>query len=239
MKSSEEEFRDMKTAYGKRKNEFKESKYSFEFFTEKGKTIVDGENIPVSFKVLNQLLNQPSFINYEVKKDNETFTSGQIKSFVAEEKEVVKEEKQESPLDIMRATFEMNRLYSEDLERVTKKYSSKFAEYDQEVDARISKQRDALNEKLESIEFANKRRAEIQEEEFALERKKWELEKEQILARRKVREEKFSLNAVFGKVAEGALEALSANPEQSVNVAIQLIKIVGAAWRGEKPEIEV
>ncbi|GBF49390.1 hypothetical protein LPTSP4_09030 [Leptospira ryugenii] len=241
MINSDEAFRSMKTAHGKRKSEYPESIYTFEFFTETGKTIVDGENIPTSFKVLNHLLKQPLFITYEIKKDGEVFTAGQLKVFEPEEKEIAPPPQviETSPLDIMKATFEMNRLYSEDLERVTKKYSSKFAEYDQEVEQRINKQKEALNEKLDTIEYANKRKMEIQQEEFDLERKRWNLEKEQILARRKTREERFSFGSVFAKVTEGALEALSANPEQSINLAIHLAKIAGKAWRGEAIEIPV
>lgn len=243
MINSDEAFRAMKSVYGKRKTQYPESKYTFDFFTENGRTTIDGENIPTSFSVLTQLLTNPIFLNFELKKDDELFSAGKLKEFVPEEKIItpqpVSQTIETSPLDIMRATFEMNRLYADDIERVNKKYSQKFAEYDQEVDIRINKQKEAVNEKLESIEFANKRKIEIQEEEFKLERKRWDLEKEQILARRKFREDKFSFNALFGKAAEGALEALSANPEQSVNLMIQLVKVAGKAWRGEGFEIPV
>ncbi|MDZ4726565.1 MAG: hypothetical protein SH817_10425 [Leptospira sp.] len=243
MIDSVEAFRSMKTAYGKRKSEYPEATYTFEFFTEKGKHVVDGENIPVSFKVLDQLMFQPLFINYEIKKDGETFSAGQLRAFVPEEKIITPPQPtptvETSPLDIMKATFEINRLYAEDVERINKKYSAKFAEYDEEVEARIAKQRKNLDEKLDSVEYANTRRMEIQQEEFQLERKRWDLEKEQILARRKTREDRFSFGSVFAKVTEGAMEALSANPEQSINMAISLAKIAGKAWRGEPIEISV
>ncbi|MCW7474872.1 hypothetical protein [Leptospira levettii] len=242
MVDSNDAFRKMKTLYGKRKNEFPDSDYSLELFTEKSKVVIKGEDIPTSFQVINTNLENPHFINYELKKDGNVIGSGSLKEFSPFEKkqeEVTTPHLPTTPLDIMKATFEMNRVYAEDLERVTKKYSDKFAEYDQEVEQRINKQKENLNEKLDSIEFANKRRMEIQHEEFGLERKRWELEKEQILARKRIREDRFRFTDVLGKVAEGAMEALSANPEQSVNLLVTGVKFLGKAWRGEPFEVEI
>lgn len=242
MVDSNDAFRKMKTLYGKRKNDFPDAEYSLELFTEKAKVILKGEDIPTSFEVINGNLENPHFINYELKKDGNVIGSGKLKEFNPYEKkqeEITTSQLSTSPLDIMKATFEMNRIYSDDLERVTKKYSDKFALYDKEVEERINKQKENLNEKLDSIEFANRRRMEIKEEEFSLERKKWELEKEQILARKRIREDRFRFSDVLGKVAEGAMEALSANPEQSVNLLVTGVKFLGKAWRGEPFETEI